>query len=52
MKSCIITMTILIPLAFSRLGFGTLLVNLGLVLGVIIDIHDFITNNLDMIENN
>ncbi|MBN2367466.1 hypothetical protein JXC34_00480 [Candidatus Woesearchaeota archaeon] len=37
------TMTILIPIFFNWLGFGNFLVQLGLVLGIIIDVHDFIS---------
>ena len=44
------TMTILIPIFFSKLGFGTLLVNAGLILGLVIDIHDFMGSGLHLFE--
>jgi len=37
-------MTLLIPIFFSWLGFGNTLITLGVILGLIIDIHDFITD--------
>ena len=37
------TMTILIPIFLSWLGFGNLLVTIGVILGLVIDIHDFIS---------
>jgi hypothetical protein len=36
------TMTILIPVLFNFLNFGSLLVSLGAALGIIIDVHDFL----------
>ena len=36
-------MTILIPIFLSWLGFGNLLVTIGVILGLVIDIHDFIS---------
>ena len=37
------TMTILIPIFFSWLGFGSTLRIAGTILGLVIDVHDFIT---------
>ena len=37
------TMTILIPIFFSWLGFGIFIINLGIVLGIVIDVHDFMS---------
>lgn len=37
------TMTILIPIFFRWLHFGDTLVTLGVILGIVIDIHDFIS---------
>ncbi|MBN1503036.1 hypothetical protein JW930_05820 [Candidatus Woesearchaeota archaeon] len=37
------TMTILIPLFFSWLKFGSTLVTLGVILGLVIDVHDFVS---------
>jgi len=36
-------MTILIPIFFNWVGFGKFVVNLGVILGMVIDVHDFIT---------
>jgi len=36
------TMTILIPVLFKFFNFGDLLISLGAILGIIIDIHDFL----------
>ena len=45
------TMTILIPLFFAKWGFGPFLVNAGLILGLVIDIHDFMDGGLHIFEN-
>jgi hypothetical protein len=37
------TMTILIPLFFNWIGFGQFLVTFGLILGLVIDVHDFMS---------
>ena len=37
------TMTILIPIFFSWLGFGQFLMSLGAILGLVIDIHDYMS---------
>lgn len=48
----IFTMTLLIPLGFSLLGLGKTFIVLGVLLGLVIDIHDFITSaeNLEAIK--
>ena len=38
------TMTIIIPIFFNWIGFGKIMVNLGVVLGLVIDVHDFVTD--------
>ena len=38
------TMTILIPIFFTWLGFGKIIVNLGIILGIVIDVHDFMAD--------
>ena len=37
------TMTLLIPLFFNWIGFGDILITLGLFLGLVIDVHDFMS---------
>jgi len=37
-------MTILIPIFFTWLGFGKIIVNLGIILGIVIDVHDFMAD--------
>jgi len=39
----IFTMTILIPIFFRWLKFGEPLLTMGVILGIIIDLHDFIS---------
>lgn len=38
----IFTMTILIPIFFNWLKLGQIIISLGLLLGLVIDMHDFI----------
>ena len=38
------TMTILIPIFFHWVGFGKFIINLGVILGIIIDVHDFMSD--------
>ena len=38
------TMTIFIPIFLNWLGLGNIIVNLGLILGLVIDVHDFMTD--------
>ena len=40
----VFTMTIIIPLFFSLMRFNIIIVYLGLLLGIIIDVHDFIAD--------
>lgn len=50
----VFTMTILIPIFFTWLNLPQLLVTLGVILGLVIDIHDFISQygigDLDVVK--
>ncbi|MBT3464455.1 hypothetical protein HN789_06670 [archaeon] len=38
------TMTFLFPVFFTWIGLGKIFISLGVILGLVIDIHDFITS--------